>query len=341
MQLKLNSEMTIKRFTNAVGIDVSKGSLDVYDHCSSLHRQFDNSKEGFVKMIKWIEKLNERFDQLVICFEHTGIYSLPLAVHLTEKEISFCMVPGLEIKRSLGISRGKNDKVDAKRIAHYAFLRKEELRPTILASKALIRLKSLLNLREKMVRQRAGYKGSLNEMKQFLDQGENKIWFNTQQEIIKTLNDQVENVEQEIKQLIREDEQLKKLYKLVTSVKGVGLILGVSFIVYTNSFTSFDNWRKFASYCGIAPFENRSGISLKGKSKVSHLANKRLKGLLSNAACSAIQHSPEMRKYYNDRLSKGKSTMATQNIIRNKIVSRVFAVVKRQSPYVETLKYAA
>ena len=159
--------------------------------------------------------------------------------------------------------------------------------------------------------------------------------------LIKTLNDQVEKVESEIKQLIKEDEQLKKLYELVTSVKGVGLIIGVSFIVYTNGFTSFDNWRKFASYSGIAPFEYSSGTSIKGKNKISPLANKRMKGLLSNAACCAIQHSKEMKEYYESRISKGKSKMATQNIIRNKIVSRVFAVVKRQTPYVEILKYAA
>ncbi|MBQ52026.1 MAG: IS110 family transposase, partial [Leeuwenhoekiella sp.] len=33
--------------------------------------------------------------------------------------------------------------------------------------------------------------------------------------------------------------------------------------------------------------------------------------------------------------------MATLNIIRNKIVSRIFAVTKRQTPYVETFKFAA
>jgi transposase len=128
---------------------------------------------------------------------------------------------------------------------------------------------------------------------------------------------------------------------LVSSVKGVGLILGVNFLVYTGGFTLFDDWRKFACYSGIAPFEYQSGSSIKGKKKVSQIANKTIKALLSNAACSCIQFSEELKSYYKKRLAEGKSKMSTQNIIRNKIVARVFAVVKRGSPFVEDYKKAA
>ena len=142
-------------------------------------------------------------------------------------------------------------------------------------------------------------------------------------------------------EIICNDEHLKKTFDLVTSVKGVGVILGTTMLVYTNCFTSFDDWRKFACYCGIAPFEYQSGTSIKGKTKISPFANKRLKSLLSNAACSSIQHNPEMKLYYERRIQEGKNKMSTQNIIRNKILARVFAVVNRGTQYVDTLKYAA
>ena len=71
------------------------------------------------------------------------------------------------------------------------------------------------------------------------------------------------------------------------------------------------------------------------------MANKRIKTLLSNAATTSIQFNPEMRLYYERRISEGKSKMSTQNIIRNKIVSRVFAVIRRGTPFVDTLGYAA
>ncbi|REC59018.1 IS110 family transposase, partial [Chryseobacterium pennae] len=54
------------------------------------------------------------------CFENTGNYGLLLASLLEERQLLYYQVPALEIKLSQGIQRGKNDKVDAWRIARYA-----------------------------------------------------------------------------------------------------------------------------------------------------------------------------------------------------------------------------
>jgi hypothetical protein len=40
------------------------------------------------------------------------------------------------------------------------------------------------------------------------------------------------------------------------------------------------------------------------------------------------------------RLKEGKDNMSTQKIIRNKLLAGMFAVVKRGTPYVNTMKYA-
>src|ERR1017187_4211872 len=103
--------------------------------------------------------------QIIICFEHTGLYSLPLATFLSKQTIDFCMVPGLEIKKSMGVTRGKNDKVDALRIAEYAYLRREKLEMYTLPSENLLNLQNLHVLRERMVSQRSGYCANLNESK--------------------------------------------------------------------------------------------------------------------------------------------------------------------------------
>ncbi len=47
-----------------------------------------------------------------------------------------------------------------------------------------------------------------------------------------------------------------------------------------------------------------------------------------------------MRVYYERRISTGKSKMSTINIIRNKLIARIFAVFKTQTPYVNTMKFA-
>ena len=62
--------------------------------------------------------------------------------------------------------------------------------------------------------------------------------------------------------------------------------------------------------------------------------------MLNIAAMSAIQLKGEYSTYYQRRNSEGKNKMSTLNIIRNKLVFRVFAVVKRQTPYVDLTTFA-
>ena len=141
--------------------------------------------------------------------------------------------------------------------------------------------------------------------------------------------------------IIRSNNELEKIYKLITTIKGERLILAANFIISTNGFTNFTDSRKFACYCGIVPFTYQSLTYLNSASKVSHYADKKTKALLNLAAVSAIQHSPEMKLYCERRVKEGKSKMSTINIVRNKIVYRVFAVVKRGTPYVELSKFDA
>ena len=333
----------MNQFINAIGIDVSKKTLDAYDQLHQIGTQRPNSSGGFKDLLRWIKKSNAGDpSDVLICFEHTGMYSLPLAIYLTEQKHPFAMVPGLQIKRSLGIRRGKNDRADAIAIARYAYQRREEIKIYQLPSSKILEVKSLLSLRQKMDVQRGGYQATKSEMKTFLKVVKmSSTLFDVQDKLIKELRNQIVKVEKQIKEIINEDEHLKKTFDLATSVKGVGLILGSTMLVYTNCFTAFTDWRGFACYCGIAPFGYRSGTSIRGKTKVSRLANKKIKTLLSNAACTSIQFNPEIKLYYERRLAEGKDKMSTQNIIRNKIVARVFAAVQRGTPYVDTFRFAA
>ena len=250
------------------------------------------------------------------------------------------MVAALEIKRSLGIVRGKNDKVDAKRIASYAYLRRETLKPFDLPSKNILELQKLVSLRDKLVIQRAGYKAGMKEYKAMLKQKGSELLFSTHGNMIECLTHQIDIIEKGMRELIEGDKEIKRLYDLVVSVKGVGFVLASNLLVVTNCFMSFKDSRKFACYAGLAPFERQSGTSLNSRSRVSHYANKKMKSLLNMAAFSAIQDDPELKAYYERRVKDGKSKMSTINIVRNKIVHRIFAVVKRGTPFVPLYKHA-
>ena len=81
--------------------------------------------------------------------------------------------------------------------------------------------------------------------------------------------------------------------------------------------------------------------SYRGKNRISNLGNRDLKSLLTMAVISSITHNPELKIYYQRRISEGKSKMSTINVVRNKLVSRIFACANRNSKYVEIYKFAA
>lgn len=269
------------------------------------------------------------------------MYSNILASFLSEKQISYVIVPGLEIKRSLGIQRGKNDQIDAKKIAQYAYRRRDEVILYQLPEKSINMIRQLLSLRERLVKQRAGFEATLNDQRDFIDRSDNILLFSVPKKLIKELSIQIERLERAIDVVLGENPDIMNNYRLISSIAGIGRQTALHLIVITNNFLLFDDCKKLASYAGVAPFPYTSGISIRGKTKVSSMANKKLKSLLSACAVSAIKTDPEMKVYYKRRTDEGINKMNTINAIRNKLLARVFAVVKRGTPYVKMFRYAA
>lgn len=323
-----------------VGVDVAKASLDLCSKPGGETMHIGNDQSGFKSWYKQLKRVKGLKTKVIVVMEHTGSYSARFERFLTSKSIGYCKIPALQIKRSIGMTRGKNDKIDAIRIAEYGWLRKEQLNPDEPGNENMQRLKSLLSLRSKMVRDRTGYKCRLKEIKTAKDYGKSDPIIRIHERIMATLTAELKSVEKQIRDLINSHLDLKQTSELIRSVKGVGEIVAAYMICCTNNFKRFTKARKFNCYAGLAPFKYQSGTSIKGKTKVSHLANKEMKSILTMAACCSIRHDKELKKYYQKRVSEGMKKMSCLNIIRAKIVSRIFAVAKRQTPFV-TLPLAA
>ena len=321
------------------GIDVSKSTLDVWLYHANQHKIFKNDLAGIASMYKWVLQRSAG-NQVGFCFEHTGLYSVELAGYLQQKQSCFYMVSGLAVKRSMGLRRGKSDKTDAKALAKYAFQHKEELRVTVLPCQTLAEVKDLLSLRLRMVRELAGYKSYVKEYTSVHRLNQEELRYQAVTALSTVLKQNIKDLEKQILQLIKASAELNKVYEHITTIKGVGFVVAVNMIVITHNFQAFETWRKLACYAGTVPFEHQSGTSYRGKTRVSHLSNKYLKSILTQAAASAIQFNAEMKAYYQKRLQDGKSKMSALNIVRNKLISRMFAIAKRGTPYVDTYKFA-
>jgi transposase len=323
-----------------IGTDVSKLTLDHAIKTSEAHVKIPNNPKGYKQWLKWALGFGNKEDLWVV-MEHTGYYSYQFELFLQEQQIVYTKVSALQIKRSVGLVRGKSDKIDSFTISHYGWMRRDELEAQKVPAVLITELKDLITLRDKLVRERSGYKARLKELKATRQYGKSHIQNKIPLRRIKQLTADIREVEVAIGSIIEQSEAVQMNYKLLTSIKGVGFITAAYMIAYTDNFQKFSNSRQFSCYAGVVPFEHSSGTSIRGKSRVSHYANKKAKRLLNLAASVAIQHNGELKQYYQRRVGEGKSKMSTLNIIRNKLVDRMFAVVKRQTPYKEIVNIAA
>jgi transposase len=332
-----------KNYQIFVGIDVSKSKLDycIVSNPSSVQHQFGiaaNNEKSIKGFISNLQKKNLTNENVLFCLENTGVYSMPICFWLQENCFDYWVVPALQIKRSVGIKRGKSDKVDAKDIAMYAVSHLHQLTLSVLPEKSFLELRILLAEREKLVKAIKTF-ASTSENKGFLPKEILKSVLQQNKKTIVLLKQQLIKLEKLIEELIHKEELLDQQFKLLQTVPGIGKQTAVNLIVYTHAFSSFKNWRKFACYCGIAPFPYESGTTIKGKTRVNDLANKKLKSLLNLAALSAKKYDIEMKSYFERKVAEGKNKMLVLNAIRCKVLSRAFAVIQRNSPFVNLSRF--
>jgi len=326
-----------------VGIDVSKATIDVSsgkDRNIEYLSSFTNDISGFKQMLKLLEgKTETTHSEWLICFENTGIYSKQLLEWLCSMDIPCKEENPLQISKSMGIRRGKNDQMDSKMICRYAYEKRDIIEASKLPKPFIVKLKKLLVRREMLIRQKVALDVSLKEQKNILDPVLLEFFTKQNDSLIAMYTAQIKQIDQAIQKVIDEDGPSKRNNELIQSIKGIGPVIAAYMIAITQNFTLFSNARQFACYAGIAPFPNQSGIR-SGKKKINNMSNKKIKSLLSIGAITAACHDNQLKQYRQKKLAEGKYNLVVINNVKNKLVQRIFAVIKRQSPFVELIAYA-
>ena len=333
-----------------IGIDVSKHTLDVAfvidAHTSILKpvwKQFVNTPVGLKEMQQWLTDMNVFLsDETIVVIENTGIYHRLLWHFFSSLHVDLCIENAAQVKWSLGIARGKNDKVDSRRLALYAIRYADRLKPTPALHYGLMQLKDLFMIRNKLIVQTRSFETAKKELKQVSTSGADTAALKKLfQPALKGLQQSLKQTEQKIKDILEQDAAVYKTYKLLITIPGIGHITAVYLICCSNMFTRCSSGKQLACYAGVVPFSHQSGISIKGKHHVHKMANKELKRLLHMCALTSIQNYPEFKDYYERKKKEGKHAMSILNAIKNKLVLRAFAVVKNGKPYVDNYAKAA
>ena len=325
-----------------IGMDISKHSFDVAilstDKPEAIfHNAFSNDAKGFDEMMIFATVTMPGFDnsKALFCMEATGLYCNALLQFFGTQRTDVWVENAMQIKRSLGMKRAKTDKVDAISIAKYALKNTELIRLWKPSSEVLDKIKHLATLRDRMVQTQ---KRLITPLEELRDAGQQKMADFLEKSIKKSMtaiDGDLKKIETKIMECLKEDASLLHLFTLISSVVGIGFVTAINFIIHTQGFTIMCDSRKLACYCGVAPFPYQSGISIKGRTKVSHMANKKLKTNLHLAALTAIRYDPELKAYYDRKVLDGKPKMSVINAVRFKLLARVVSVVKNDREYVK------
>jgi len=322
----------------SIGIDISKLTLDV---CIIDNDVIDNyciqnkpaKIKAFVKQVKKKHNVNE----IELCMENTGIYNWPLYTICKDLDITIHVVNPLHLKRSMGFVRGKNDKIDAERIALFAKRFSDTLEPYKLPSNTIRKMQIMLGLRKKIVETKKAFNAPIFELKKMAEKEVYSEISKITNQIVKALEKKLITVEKELDKLIKSDTEIQDNYKLMTSVQGVGKVLAWNLLIKTNNFKTINNPRKLACYVGVVPFDYQSGTSLNRKPKVSFMADKQVKKVLHMAAMRAVRLEGDLQKYYAKKVAEGKNKMSVLNAVRNKLIARICSVVNNKKMYVPNL----
>lgn len=152
-----------------IGIDVSKEKLDL---CLSSR---ETIMEEFVvvnttpaiksSLKKLINEYQIELSDVLVCAEYTGQYTYPLSCACEEMGIGLWLENPAQIKHSTGVHRGKNDKIDAQRIASYAIRFQDRARLFSLPEKCIISLKLLVSERDMYTADKSKYQAQLTDQK--------------------------------------------------------------------------------------------------------------------------------------------------------------------------------
>lgn len=313
-----------------IGIDISSKTLDicVKEQQEILHFEIENSQKAILKFFRTYKE-----NQVIVAMENTGRYNWNLFEVLPKFNFKIYVLNPLHLSKSLGLVRGKDDKTDAYRICLFTEKNKEDLSIWKPTTKVIKKLKILITERTSRIKMKRRLLKQQHDYKLMKDVGLDKELVKLNKQFIVQIDKQTKVIEQKIEEIINDDPTLKNQAKLVRSVPGVGKVLSWIMIAKTEGFTKITDPRKMACYSGVVPFEYQSGTSVYRKPRVSMFADKATKAVLHLGAMSAIRLNNDLRVYYLRKVNEGKNKMLVLNAVRNKIIHRIFAVIKNQEFY--------
>lgn len=328
-----------------VGIDISKekidaSGIDVRDIQAGVvkldYRVFENRPMGFRRMLVWARHLIKGvgLEDVLFCCETTGGYDRALCDYIYAKGLDIWREGALQIKRSMGVRKGKDDRADSLMIAEYAMRHMDKAVMYETPSDSIRELKALFLYRHRLVQERTEKKVRARHLRETVARSASmRFIFRDAMKSVRALDKSIRDCERQILEIINGDGELRRNYGHVVSTPGVSIVNATALIAYSGNFRGITTANKAASYWGCASFREQSGTSVDKKAYVKCYSNSLLKATLTQAAECTIKERGIYHDYYLRLKAAGKPYGVIINNVRNKLIHLVYSLVANDMDY--------
>jgi transposase len=291
-----------------IGIDVSKGRLDVALAPAGVTFAVTNDKKGHKTLLKKLIGL----DVGVIVLEATGKYHRGVHLVLHEKGLPVCVVNPYRSRKfadALG-ELAKTDKIDAKVLARYG----EFIGPgaQIPVSKTLSELAEILNTRDSAIRARTALRNRLAAANSSLVRRELRMQ-------IRNGGTHIERLEKAVQALVAGDDELARRFRILSSIPGFGWATAAGLVGLMSELGNLSA-KQVAALAGVAPMNWDSG-EMRGRRAIKG-GRPAIRRLIYMASLSAGARgaNPDMKAFYQHLRARGKPSKVALVAVMRKLL---------------------
>jgi transposase len=283
-----------------------------------------NVENKAVEINKWVQTVNIRYPHLQVASEATAEYHRTLALTCLEFKIPFRLLNPIVTKQFTRstIRKRKTDLTDAVIIAKLALTgegslvtqRSFDITKSYLRTAAnIVHIEAQLNLMQRRIKTIAP---------------DDQDTFDSLDLCISKLKSSVKIMR--TKASTRAD---KLQVKLLESIPGIGPVVATTLVAEIGDINQFKSGKALVAFAGLDPKVKQSGAGLKHNTKLTKRGSPYIRQVLFQSSRVASIHDPELRAYYEKKRAEGKYYKEAVVAISRKMLYRVYAVLKRQTPY--------
>jgi transposase len=311
--------MTNKPEKYYVGIDVSKKILDVVILPLKQHLQWNNDQTGIKKLVEKLKHLSN----VMVVMEATGGYEKPTAQALAKAGLDVAVTNPRQIRdfaKALG-KLAKTDKIDAQTIALFAekiqpnnFVKCDENQEQLAEANA--RRRQLIDM--------------ITMEKNRLDKIVTKDVKKSVQRTIKTLEKELQAINETLAKFIKSDEDYARKTELLTTIAGVGTVVATSLVSDLPELGSL-RAKQISALAGLAPYNCDSG-TLRGKRAIWG-GRASVRSALYMATLVATRHNERIKEFYERLCNAGKNKKLALTACMHKLLIIMNAMIKSNQPW--------